>query len=171
MIRCSMRQNFNKSTQLNLHSLESCMRIACLFACLQADAATWDLHRSGCCYWSRPAWQPRPLVVSPNSSVTPVSAWRLTASATVRMTAETSRMSPDTARVSKMNIHSMTRVTDCPCQYRRYFFAEQWSSSGTALIVITRIMPTKILIISMFVPHLAGALSVQRQSVLRIVTP
>ena len=73
--------------------------------------------------------------MSPNSSVTPVSAWRLTASAMVKMTAATSRMSPDTARVSKMNIHSMTRVSDCPCLQRRYLFSEQWSSSGTTSII------------------------------------
>ena len=51
------------------------------------------------------------------------------------MTAATSRMSPDTARVSEMSIHSMTRVTDYPCLYRTYLFSEQWPSSVTASII------------------------------------
>lgn len=80
-----------------LHSKIYSIQYTCLF---QADAAAWDSHRSGCCCWSRPAWQPRQLVASPSSFVIPVSAWRLTASATEKMTVGTSRTSPDTAPVS-----------------------------------------------------------------------
>jgi hypothetical protein len=83
----------------------------CLF---QADAAAWDSHRSGCCSWSRPAWQPRLLVESPSSSVIAVSAWRLTASAMEKMIAGTSRTNPDTAPVSTvLDSPQIVRALDC----------------------------------------------------------
>jgi hypothetical protein len=108
-----------------------CINIKYLFSCFQADAATWHLHRLGCCSWSRPTWQPRPLVVSPSSSVTPVSAWPLTASATERMTAATSRTNRDTARVSKMSLLSVSLVSDYLPEslYGGYFFPKQRSFS------------------------------------------
>jgi len=165
-----MRQSFNKSPPLNLHSLESCMQIACLLVfrltrqhgiCTARAVATgrgqpgnpahlsclrillW--HRSVRGAWPllrRWGWLRRQV------------GWAQILLTWVKWTYILWPVLP-TVRVCVAGTFFQNSVR--PVAQRRLF--------------MTWIMSTKILIISVFVLQLAGALSVQRQSVLRIVTP
>jgi len=163
-----MRKNFNKSTQLNVHSLESCMQITCLLvfrltrqhgtftdrAVATGRGQPGNAAHLSCLrilLWHRSVRGAWPLLRWWRWLRRQV-GWAQILLAWVKWTFI---LWPVLAIVRVCNAGTYFQNNGRPAAQHRLF--------------VTWIMRKKTLIISIFVLQLAGALSVQRQSVLWIV--